>query len=316
MRHEEISLRAIDFSDEKFRTSIETDLEKLIWSIGKAGLLSPPVVCRRGSRYVLVTGRRRALACRILGFQKIPVLITEEKNEQRLFLMALHESLLTRELGLAEKAIFLNKLRQFGMPAKTLIGEYMSRLGLPATASHLQRMLSLAAAGPAVLDFVERKSPSPAVLKALLRFPSGDRVRLLPLLQPLGQNKQKQVLDDLWEISRRDRLPVRRLLRREAFRGILRSPRLSPLQKAENIRQWLRKMRHPRLSEREEAFRSALSKMRWPQDVILQPSPYFEDDNVSISFGIGSREEFRTLLDKLRDLADREEIDQLFRGRG
>ncbi|HUU39272.1 MAG TPA: ParB/RepB/Spo0J family partition protein [Candidatus Desulfaltia sp.] len=316
MRHEEVPLRAIDFRDERFRTSRDTDLEGLIWSIKKAGLISPPVLCRRGRRYVLVTGWRRALACRALGFRKIPVLVTEETNELRLFLMALSENLTTRELGLAGKATFLHKLGRFGVTTKTLVREYMPRLGLPATADHLHWMFSLAGADQAVLDYVSEKSPSPAVVKALLRFPSADRRRLLPLLRPLGQNKQKQVLEDLWEIGRRDELPVRRLLRRKEFQRILGSSRLSILQKAEKIRQLLRKIRHPGLSEGEETFRSTLRKMRWPRDITVQPSPYFEEDNVTVSFRFRNREEFQAALDKLRDKANREELDDLFRGKG
>jgi len=315
MRHEEVSLRAIDLRDERFRTSRATDLEGLIWSIKKTGLISPPIVCRRGRRYVLVTGWKRAQACRAVGFRKIPVLVTEETDELRLFLMGLYENLTTRELGLAEKAVCLEKLGRFGMTTKTLVKEYMPRLGLPATAGHLQWMFSLAVADKAVLDFIAEKSASPAVVKTLLRFPPAERRKILPLLRPLGQNKQKQVLEDLWEIGRRDELPVRRLFRRKEFQRILGSSRLSMLQKAERMRQLLRKIRHPGLSAREEAFRSTLRRMRWPRDITVQPSPGFEEDNITVSFRIGSREEFRAVMDKLEDAARRQELDGLFRGK-
>jgi ParB-like chromosome segregation protein Spo0J len=316
MRYEEVSLRAIDFRDERLRTSQETDLEGLIWSIRKTGLLSPPVVARRGRRYVLVTGWRRAQACRALGFRKIPVLVTEETDELRLLLMALSENLATRELSLAEKAIFLNKISQRGMIPKTLMKEYMPRLGLPATAAHLHWMFSLAEAGRAVLDFVHEKAPSPAVVKALLRFPPAGQRRILPLLRPLGQNKQKQLLEDLWEIGRRDKLPVERLFRRIEFRRTLGASRLSMQQKAERIRQLVRRIRHPGLSAHEETFRSALRRMRWPRNVAVQPSPGFEEDSITVSFRICSRKEFRAALDRLEDVVSREELRELFRRKG
>ncbi len=316
MRFVDVPLRAVNIRDERFRTSRDTSLKGLIRSIEEAGLISPPVLCKRGSRYVLVTGWRRALACRALGFRKIPGLVTDETDELRLFLMALSENLTARELGLSEKAVSLYKLGQFGMATRTLVKEYMPRFGLPATVNHLRWMFTLAQADQAVLDFVSEKSPSPAAVRALLRFPSGDRRRLLPLLRPLGQNKQKQVLEDLWEICRRDGLPVRGLFRRMEFRRILGSSRLTMLQKAEKIRQLLRKKRYPGLSDREEAFRSTLRKMRWPRDVIVQPSPSFEEDQINISFQIRRGEEFRAILDKLGKVADREEIGELFRGKG
>jgi ParB/RepB/Spo0J family partition protein len=315
MRYDEVSLRAIDFRDERFRTSRTTDLGGLIWSIKKAGLVSPPVLCKRGRRYVLVTGWSRALACRTLGLRKIPALVTEETDELQLFLMGVCENLTTRELCLAEKAICLQKLSQFGMNTKTLVKEYMPRFGLPATASHLQWMFSLAGAEKAVLDAISEKPALPAVVKPLLRFSPADRRRLLPLLGPLGQNKQKQFLEDLWEIGRRDELSVRNMFRRNEFQRILSSSRLSMLQKAERIRQRLRQIRHPGLSAREESFRSTLGKMRWPREITVQPSPSFEEDIVSVSFRIRSREEFRAALDKLEDAARRQELDELFRGK-
>ncbi|MFZ2054344.1 MAG: ParB/RepB/Spo0J family partition protein [Candidatus Aminicenantales bacterium] len=316
MRYEEVSLRAIDFRDERFRISRDAGPEGLIRSIRKAGLISPPVVCRRGRRYVLVTGWKRALACRAQGFGKLPVLVTEETNELRLLLLAFTENLATRELSLVEKANILDKLGRFGMSANKLVREYLPQLGLPATTGHLRLMLSLAWADRSVLDFVSEKSPSPAVVKALLGFSPGDRRFLLPLLRPLGQNKQRQLLEDLRDVCRRDEIPVRSLLRRKEFRRILGSSRLSMLQKAEATRQWLKKMRSPALSAREEAFRLTLHKLKWPRGIAVLPSPFFEEDHVTVSFRIGSREEFRAALDKLRDVAGREELDALFREKG
>lgn len=316
MRYEEVPLRAVDFREARYRTSLETGPEGLVWSIGKTGLLSPPVVIPRGRRYVLVTGWKRALACRVLGFRKMPVLVTEEKDDVLLLLMALSENLATRELSLAEKALFLKKLSQWGMSPKTLTREYMPRLGLPSTAVQLRAMLALAEAGRAVLAFVSEKAPSPAVVKTLLRFPPADQRRLLPLLRSLGQNKQKQLLEDLWESGRRDELPLERLFRRGEFRRTLGESRLSMPQKAERIRQLARKHRHPGLSACEESFRSALRRMRWPRDISVQPSAGFEEDRITVSFRVGSREEFREILDKLGEMAGRDALEDLFRENG
>ncbi|MBN2409131.1 MAG: ParB N-terminal domain-containing protein [Candidatus Aminicenantes bacterium] len=316
MRYEEVSLRAIDFRDERYRISRGAGLEHLMRSIRQEGLVSPPVVCRSGRRYVLVTGWKRALACRALGFRKLPVLITEETNELHLLRLAFSENGATREFSLLEKADLLDKLNRLGMSVNRLVREYLPPLGLPATAVHLRMMLSLAGAHRSVRDFVSEKSPSPAVVKALLGFSAGDRRLLLPLLRPLGQNKQRQVLEDLRDVCRRDGIPVRRLFRRQGFQSIFRSSRLSMLQKAEAARQGLKRMRFPALNAREEEFRSALRQLKWPGGITAQPSPYFEEDHVTVSFRMGSREEFRAALDKLRDIAGRDELDALFRGKG
>lgn len=316
VQYVEVPLRAIDFRDERFRTSSGHAPEGLLRSIQEAGLVSPPLVCRRDRRYVLVTGWKRALACRSLGFRRMAVLITPEKSDRRLLLIAVDDHLATRELSLAEKATALFKLEQSGVAKTLLIKEHLPRLSLPASSDTLQRMLSLARADRYLRDFVSEKSLPPAVVKALLRFPAGDIRPLLPLLRTFGQNKQRQVLEDLWDIVRRDGISVRSLLRRKGFQRILASPRLSVMQKAEGIRQHLRTVRYPALSAREEAFRAALRKVRWPSGVSVQPFPFFEEDNVAVSFRSGNRRELQAVLERLRAAAAREEIDGLFREKG
>ena len=313
MQYVEVPLRAIDFRDERFRTSSVPPPEGLLRSIQKVGLVSPPVVCRRERRYVLVTGWKRALACRSLGFRRLAALIIPEKSDRRLLLMAVDDNVATRELGLAEKATVLLKLGKSGQARSSLIKEYAPRLGLPATFDVLEGMLALARADRVLRDFVSEKSSSLAVVKALLRFPPGDIRPLLPLLRTLGQNKQRQVLEDLWDIVRRDGISVRSLLRRKRFRGSLDSPSLSLVQKAEGIRKRLRTVRYPALSAREEAFHAARRKVRWPGGVSVQPSPFFEEECVAISFRSGNRQELQAVLEKLREAAAREGIDGLFR---
>lgn len=316
MRYEEVSLRAIDFRDERYRISRTAGSEQLVRSLRREGLICPPVVRPQGRRFVLVTGWKRAQACRALGLRKIPVLVTEETDEPRLLMLAFTENQTTRDLSLAEKANVLDRFSRLGMSTNKLVGEYLPRLGLPGTAVQLRMMLSLAKADRPVLDFVSEKSPSPAAVKALLGFSPGDRRFLLPLLRTLGQNKQRQLLEDLRDVCRREGIAVRRLFRRKGFQSILKSPRLSMQQKAEATRQRLKRQRFPALSAREEAFRSALRKLTWPRGITVQPSPYFEEDHVTVSFRMRNRAEFRAALDKLRDLAGREEMDTLFRDKG
>ncbi len=316
VQYVEVPLRAVDFRDERFRISRDKALEDLVESIREIGLVNPPVVCSRGRGYVLVTGWKRALACRSLDFQKITTLVTSVEDDRSLLLLAINENLATRELGLTEKAAALLKLRQFGMADDVLIREYLPRLSLHATGAELRRMVALAGAGRIIQDFVSAGSFSPAVIKALLRFRAEDIRPLLPLLRALGQNKQRQVLEDLWDIVRRDGVSARSLLRRKEFRRVIASPRLSALQKADGIRQLLRKIRYPKLSAREEAFRSTLREVRWPGDVSVQPSPYFEEDQVTVSFRVGSRKELLETLDKLEKVAGRKGLAGLFRERG
>jgi len=309
---EDIALCKIDLKDERFRTSYHFNLDRLILSIRKAGLVSPPLVRRGKKRHVLVSGWKRVLACRALGLTSINVLVTEDKNDLRLFLRALYENLATREISLVEKAEIGRKLMGFGVDRTTLLRIYLPLLSLPATSEHLEILLALCGAGRAVKEFIWEKDVPLPVVQSLLRFAPVDRKALLPLLRPLGQNKQKELLDDVWEISRRDNITVRKLLIDVGAPETLASSKLSPQQKAEKIRRILKRKRYPRLSSYEDAFDSVRRKLRWPKDIALLPSPYFEDEDLFASFRFKNKKEFSNKLAKLQEMGSKKEFSGLF----
>jgi len=313
MRYETLPLAKINLKDERFRTSYHPDLDRLILSVKKVGLLSPPLVCQGDKGFTLVSGWKRVLACREIGLSSINVLMTKEKDDLNLFLAAFHENLATREITLVEKAEIMRKLLGFGVGKKTLLRSYLSLLALPVTAAHLEALLGLSKAEAAVKDFVREKDLPLPIVQSLLRFTGVEQRLLLPLLRPLGQNKQREILEDLREIGRRDDVSLQEILNDKEIRQALDSPKLSPIQKAEKIRLSLKRMRYPRLSSCEEAFDFALRKIRWPKEIAIRPSPYFEDEDISVSFRFKNEKEFKACAKKLQEMAEKEDFSRLFR---
>jgi ParB family chromosome partitioning protein len=276
------------------------------------GLVNPPLVLEDSRGCVLVSGWKRALACRQLGLKEISALVTERKANLALFLTALHENLATREFRLAEKATGIAKLRHFGLSDGILINDYLRLLHLSPTADHLSVLLELARAGLKVRKFVEEENLPLPVVQSFLRFRPPERSLIVPLLRPLGQNKQKEFLDDLWDIQRRDEISVRSILDRKDIRQTLRSEKLVPLARSEKIRQILRRIRFPQLSARREAFGSSLRRLGWPKEITIQPSPFFEDEEISVGFRAKSPEEFKKCLAKLNEAAGTTDLEALF----
>jgi hypothetical protein len=96
-------------------------------------------------------------------------------------------------------------------------------------------------------------------------------------------------------------------------RQILGSSKLSPQQKAEKIRLTLKRKRYPRLTSFENAFESARRRMRWPKEIAIQPSSYFEAEDISVSFRFKNKKEFRARLKKLQELAAGKEFGEFFK---
>jgi ParB-like chromosome segregation protein Spo0J len=313
MRLETIRLSRINIRDERFRTSYFFDAEALARSIVAVGLLCPPLVRASGKRFVLISGWKRVLACRDAGVAEITVLVTEQADDLKLFVAAIEENRTNRSLSLTEKAAILDKLAALGLAQKAIVKDVMPGLGLPATPAHLRSLKKLAGARLDVRRYAHEKEIPFGLLESFLRFGDADRSRLLPLLYPLGQNKQRELLDDLWGVVRRDRVAVKSVLRGGAIGESQRSEALSPLQRADRVRGHLRKLRYPALSTQQEAFDAALRMLGRPGEIVIQPSPFFEDESVSVSFRFKSAGELRDRLKKLERLASQPELRRLFR---
>jgi hypothetical protein len=152
-----------------------------------------------------------------------------------------------------------------------------------------------------------------ASIEVFAEFNSRERKLLLPLLQPLGQNKRQELLEDLHEISLRDGVSVQEILISDGISKIIHSEKLSSLQKSDRIRQWLRRKRYPHLSSRREALKQALRKSGWPEDISIEPSPFFEEQALTVQFRFKGKEELRSLLARLQQISSKKEFAEVFR---
>ncbi len=109
MKLETIRLGRINFGDERFRISQFINPEALGRSIAASGLLNPPLLRAAGRRFVIVSGWKRILACRGAGIAEIPALVTDQKDDLKLFQAVVEENRTGRTLSLTEKAEIIKK---------------------------------------------------------------------------------------------------------------------------------------------------------------------------------------------------------------
>ena len=313
MKKVNLSLKEIFLEDERFRISYYFSLGELIFSLKKAGLINPPLVTFRDNHFILVSGWKRVLACLKIPLSPLPVFVIEEEDELKTFLMAFYENLATRKFSLLEKAEILSKLRKFGEDEKKIIRHYMPLLDIPATLSHLYSFLAFSQLESEVKKVIHEKKMSFSSMRLLAELAPKERRFLLPLLLPLGQNKMKEILEDLLEISKKNNIPAEKILSSKEILDVIGSERLSPLQKADKIRLLLKSKRYPTLSSWKESFDSFLKGLHLPNNIAVKPSPYFEEENFSVSFTFESREELKTNLLKLQELASKEEFSRIFK---
>jgi len=308
----QLDLHKLNLEDTRFRISEFYSSDRLALSINKIGLLHPLLVTLREGRFVLVSGWKRLSACLKLGISSVPVLILDEPDDLKAFLFTLYENLAGREFPLLEKAEIVSRLYTFGMARSRIMKNILPLLQVPPTAFYLDSVLSLSKLDPIAKKAIAGKNLPFLIARMLVEFQAEDLERIIPLLLPLGQNKQKEVLEDLLEISKRKNVSPRDFLETPGIQAVLQSSKWPPVQKSERVRLALRRERFPHLTAWEENFQLALRELRWPRGISLEPAPYFETDDMEASFRFRDEREFRAHLRKLLEVSSRPEFQKIF----
>lgn len=313
MTFEKLAMDRIDFRDERFRISLALKREKLERSIRTIGLVQPLTVVERGGTLVLVSGWKRADVCRGIGLSPIPALVLDEGDDLRCFLGAFHENWTAREFSLVEKAHAVRKLADFGLDKPAVIREYLPLIGIPAKSGAFEKMLAVSRAAPEVKTMIEVKDMDFAAADLLTDFSPREQEGLLPWIAPLGRNKQKEFMEDLWDVSRRESRAAGDILGSPEFLRLIASEELSPLQKAEAARVLLREKKNPRMSAARKSFESAARALGLPRAVRVEPPAAFEDDILKISLEAATPEAFEAAAAALGKISVKAEFRDLFK---
>ncbi len=303
----------IDLLDERFRISYGEPSDELVASINAAGLINPPVVTHRDGRTVVVCGWKRILAIQKLAKSPIPIFVSSEQSDLELFKHPVYENVSFREMKVFEKAVALRKLQDFGEADEELIRRFLPLLKIPATRRYLEIFLGLSEIGPDLREALESKGTVLPVLELFLKFSQDERADLLPILQPLGQNKQKELLTLLYELTRKDKISLQTILMFAPYQATLQNDKLSPLQKADGILNKLREQRSPEFTRWTQSFQAVLEAINLDKGIIINPIPFFEGDEMNLSFVFKNREEFLQKISELAKLAAKPEFSDLFR---
>jgi ParB/RepB/Spo0J family partition protein len=311
-----IPLQNIDISDETFSVNFMPDLQTLRSSIQTVGLIQPVLLMKGKDHYRIVCGFRRVWALRELGAQEIPAIVFEERgpSDMELFILSLQENLTTRGFNAVEKAIALQKLiNRFQVEPSEVIKTYLPLFSLEPNEKILKTYLSLAAMEEEIKTFVLKEEVSRSNIRLLAQMNLEDRMGLYPFLfkLKLGENRLREILTLLREISRREQLPVKEIIGRPEIEATLSLKELTPIQRTERVKKVLMSLRYPKMRELEEGFEKKRKELNLPEGVSIHHSPYFEGKGLRVELHFESMEEYRAIVDSLSRLADKEEFKEL-----
>ncbi len=312
-REKELALDEIDLKDQRFRISLFFSIKNLLSSVKKVGLIYPPLLTIREGRIVLVSGWKRVEACRLLGISSIPGYFISDNDDLKVFHLAFFENLATRDFNVLEKAEILKKLISFGEKEKRIISEYLPLLGLPPTSTYLNLYLAFSEFEIEEKELIHQNEIPFSSLEILAKLKREERELIFPLLLPLGKNKQKELLECALDLAGKKGISIKSIFHQQEIREILESRNISALEKSQKIRLLLRREKYPLLSSWSESLKLILKKTRWPKDIILRPSPFFEEEKMSIFFDFKNEQEFVEKVSKLVELTSKKEFKGIWR---
>jgi len=313
---EKIPLNQIDDSDDTFSINFMPDLHGLRSSILEIGLIQPVLLRKKSGGYQIICGFRRISVVKELGKSEIEARVFEEKevDEFQLFSLSLRENLTTRGFNTVEKAISLEKLvHRFRIDSDTVIKNFLPLFSLEPNEKILNTFLSLAGMEDRIKEYVLKEEVSRSNIRKLANLTPDDRVAILSLISPLklGENRLREILTFLEEISRRNQCKAKEIVQRADIQVILSQKEFTSSQKTERIKKVLMDLRYPAMHRLEEEFQKKRKGLNLPSNILLHHSPFFEGRELRVEFQFETMEEYQSILSALSFLPRKETFKEM-----
>ncbi|MGH7773457.1 MAG: hypothetical protein ACREQA_14630 [Candidatus Binatia bacterium] len=135
----------------------------------------------------------------------------------------------------------------------------------------------------------------------------------------MGENHLRDFLDWLEEISVRDGMSLCKILRGESVLRILSNPRLNRNDKLKHIKEEMRRLRFPRLTQIEGEIHKRIRELNLKPQVQISIPPGLEGGFLTVQARAASYEELERLVGEMRRALEKETMKEIFallRGEG
>jgi len=298
-----VPLDRIDTSDHTFKITTTIDKTDLTPSIRSVGILQPPVLIEKGDRWCVVCGFRRISASKALKMKETPAFVLDGRSLAQCARIAVTDNACQRPLNVVEQArsfALINRIEAHP-EARAKIA---ATSGLPASQAAMDRILPVADMPEFLQAGLLSGNIALPVALQIDRLNDTDAKALGTFFGQIstGLNIQRELLDTILDISKRDRATVADLIGNEKIQAIVNNEEISVPQRVQRLRLLLKKLRYPSLSRAEEAFDNLLKSLKLNSRLQLQPPRFFEGKTYGANLSFDSREQLRMLqteLDKL-----------------
>lgn len=300
-----VAANRIDTADRTFQITTRTDKADLAPTIGAIGLLQPPVLIPKGPDYTVVCGFRRIAACQSLNLQRIAArLLGTDTPGLQCARMAVADNAFQRPLNVVEQSRAFALIRKFAADSPSWL-QIAASTGLPDSRSAMERLAPVAAMPATIQKALLEGSIALPIALQLDRLEKAAALALGDLLRKIstGLNIQRELVAMITDISRRDDIPIARLVEQDDIKSLVNDAQIPSPQKAQHLRRLLKMQRYPELSRAEAQYRRTLKSLKLNPQVQLQPPPFFEGKTYRVTLTVDSRRQLKSLQLEVEKLA-------------
>jgi hypothetical protein len=128
----------------------------------------------------------------------------------------------------------------------------------------------------------------------------------------LGENHLRDLMDWLEEIALRDGSAIEKILAARPLSEIESNPRLGRADKVKRVKEEIRRLRFPRLTETEDSIRAGIRKLKLHPGIRLTVPPGLEGGRLRAELNASTPEELKKLVDQLAAVTGTEALREIF----
>ncbi len=313
-----LSLADLNVADDSYRITFAPELECLQRSIRTVGIIQPINVRHTPEgTYQIVTGYKRVLVMQELGRQSLPALVHEphDLSPTQAFMWNMHDNAATRELNLVEKSVALTKLSNFcSISEENLVKQFLPLFGMDPSYKILHQLMSLSQLTEPLKGYVVQSDLALSSASRIAEFTPSTQQAMLPVLAKIrpSTNKLNELLTLIREIAARDGLSVEEVLQRYEFMQVVADTNTSPTEKVRALRQALKGLRMPQLTERQKQLASLIQSLELPESAKIVTDPYFENEKIKLECQFSHPGEIDDLIKKIQTAFQKQQWHQIF----
>lgn len=304
-----VPLQSIDLSDGRNRITRNAGDGLLAASVRASGVINPPVLAENESGgYRVVCGFRRLECLRASGAPSARCAVMKGAGGAEEIAASVEDNASSRRLNHAEIVAAVAALSKH-FEKNEIIRRYFAAFGIQESVFTFNRYYELAdLCGEALDALASGKLPLQAAEYLVRYVPErqSDFLKLITVCR-MGANVLCEMAKNIFEIAVENSVPIASVFESAGFYETVADERMNPNEKSAALREKVLDMKFPEYRKRLSEFREML-KRTGVEGISVNNFPYFEKDEIGVSFTVKRPSDVAKRIGDLRKLEGSELI--------